>query len=108
MDFAAKKICLGRFLNAGQVCISPDYVLVHSSKVEKLTNALSKYIKEFWDEGKNLADMGRVVNEFHHNRLCDLLKDQKAAIIIGNSNAFEERTLTPTVVLNPNKDSPLM
>jgi hypothetical protein len=49
---------------------------------------LEKYIKEFFDEGRNVADMGRVVNDFHRNRLCELLRDHKGNVVIGNPNAF--------------------
>lgn len=52
--------------------------------------------------------MGCVVNDFHKNRLCDLLKDHKGNVIIGNANAHEDKNLTPTVVLNPARDSALM
>ena len=52
--------------------------------------------------------MGRVVNEFHHNRLCGLLKNHQGNVLIGNANAHEDQNLTPTVILNPAKESPLM
>ena len=52
--------------------------------------------------------MGRVVNNFHHNRLCNLLKDHQGTVVIGNAKAFEDDNLTPTAVLNPSRDSALM
>ena len=48
VNFAAKKICLGRFVNAGQVCIAPDYTFVHHTKLQKFLEAIKKYIGEFW------------------------------------------------------------
>lgn len=48
VDLAAKKIAFGRFINAGQTCIAPDYVLVHEFKQEKLIELLKKYINLFW------------------------------------------------------------
>lgn len=48
VDFAAKKICLGRFINSGQTCIAPDYTLVHHTKLQKFIDSLKKYITEFW------------------------------------------------------------
>ena len=52
--------------------------------------------------------MGRVVNAFHHNRLCSLLKDHHGRVVIGNADAHDNGNLTPTVVLNPSRDSELM
>lgn len=52
--------------------------------------------------------MGHVINDFHTNRLCELLRDHKGNVLIGNPNAYEDKTLTPTVILNPAKDSALM
>ena len=65
LETAAKKIALGKFFNAGQICIAPDYVLVHYSVTDKFINMLDKAIKELWSEGKNVSDMGKVINEFH-------------------------------------------
>jgi aldehyde dehydrogenase (NAD+) len=52
--------------------------------------------------------MGRIINDFHLNRLCRLLKDHQGQVIIGNANANEDLNLTPTVIMNPSFDSPLM
>jgi len=52
--------------------------------------------------------MGRIINDFHLNRCCDLIRDHKSQIIVGNANAHEDKKLTPTVILNPEKDTPLM
>ena len=52
--------------------------------------------------------MGKVVNQFHTDRLCKLLSDHKGTVVVGNARAFEDGNLTPTVVLNPAEDCPLM
>ena len=49
-----------------------------------------------------------MVNDFHKYRLCDLLKDHGGTVAIGNANAYEDKNLIPTVVMNPLEDSPLM
>ena len=54
------------------------------------------------------AESGKIINEFHYNRLCDLFKDHGGQVVIGNSNAHIDRNLKPSVILNPNKDSSLM
>lgn len=108
LEFAAKKIVLGRFLNSGQTCIAPDYLLVHQSVVDKLIPLIVSTIKTFFDDGRNVDDMGRVINDFHHSRLCELLRDHQGTVVVGNANAFNDKNLVPTVVLNPSKDSALM
>lgn len=52
--------------------------------------------------------MGKVVNEFHHNRLCALLENHGGNVVIGNENAHLDKNLTPTVILSPSKDSAVM
>lgn len=69
---------------------------------------MNKYIKEFWNDGANVRDMGRIVNDFHKNRLCELLRDHKGRVVIGNPNAYDDQNLTPTVILNPAQDSDVM
>lgn len=69
---------------------------------------MKKTIAEFWSDGRNVRDMGRVINDFHQNRLCQLMKDHGGSVVIGNPNAHEDLNLLPTVILSPSKDSPLM
>jgi aldehyde dehydrogenase (NAD+) len=78
LEHAAKKIVFGRFVNAGQVCLAPDYLLVHEKVLDKLVPLLKKYIKEFWADGKNVEDMGTIVNDFHTKRVCDLIRDHRS------------------------------
>ena len=53
-------------------------------------------------------DSGKIINEIHHKRLCDLLADHGGEVVIGNGNAAIDRDLKPTVILNPRNDSALM
>ena len=71
-------------------------------------NLIKKYIKEFWNSGKNTSDSGVVINQFHKNRLCSLLKDHDGIVICGNPNAAVDLKLEPTVILNPSLSSPIM
>jgi aldehyde dehydrogenase (NAD+) len=52
--------------------------------------------------------MGKVVNDFHHNRLCQLTKDHSGRVVIGNENAHEDGRLVPTVIIEANKESAVM
>ena len=61
-----------------------------------------------FDDGKNISDNGKIINDFHFNRVCELLRDHQGTVPIGNPNAFTDKNLTLTVVVNPNVESPLM
>jgi len=65
-------------------------------------------VKEFFDDGENVADMAKPINDFHHKRCCNLLKDTGGTIVIGNANAPEDGNLRPTVIDNPSVDAPVM
>lgn len=69
---------------------------------------VKKYIKEFWDDGKSIGDFGKVVNSFHYERLCNLMKDHQGSVVYGNPAPYHNKRLTPTVVINPSLDSALM
>jgi hypothetical protein len=48
---------------------------------------LEQKIKELYDNGRNLDDSGKMINEFHHNRVCDLMKDHGGTVAVGNAHA---------------------
>lgn len=107
VDISAKRIVWGKFMNAGQTCIAPDYVLVHESKKEILINSLKKYINEFYGKNPLLSkSYGRIINEDRFNRLVNLLKE--GSIIIGGDYDINERYISPTIVDNVRLDSELM
>ena len=108
LELAARKIVMGKFLNAGQICVSPDYILLQHSVTERFVQQLIQAIKDLSQSGANVNDLGRIVNDFHLDRVCDLMKDHQGIVIHGNQAAYEDRNLTPTVILNPSWESPLM
>ena len=61
-----------------------------------------------FQNGENPATSGKIINEFHYNRICDLFKDHGGEVVMGNPNAHVDKNLQPSIVLNPKKDSPLM
>ena len=74
LDTAAKRIVYGKFFNAGQTCLAPDYILVHEHVHDALVNRLVSTIREFYgDDPRQSPDFGRIVNERHHARLTRLL-----------------------------------
>jgi len=58
LDNAAKKAAFGRFMNAGQACVAPDYVIVHRSLKDPFIAKVKHYIQAFWDDGRNKAAFG--------------------------------------------------
>lgn len=107
IETAARRIAWGKFINAGQTCIAPDYVLVHESKEEALIEALADVVHDFYgDDPKSTKDYARIVNHRHHERLATLMKDGTAAI--GGQLDAEDRYVAPTVLRNVSPDSALM
>lgn len=72
---AAKRIVWGKFLNSGQTCVAPDYLLVHSSVKERLVCAIKKYIKNFYGNAPETnPDYPKIINQKHFDRLLKLLQ----------------------------------
>ncbi|MET6990741.1 aldehyde dehydrogenase [Sediminicola arcticus] len=107
LDLAAKRICWGKFLNAGQTCIAPDYILVHKSKKEDFTATLIKMIKVSYGEDiKKSTDYARTVSNSHFNNLKDMLIGED--ILFGGETDPEDNYISPTLVNDPQLDSKLM
>lgn len=107
LDETAKRIVWGKFLNAGQTCIAPDYLLVHRSLIPPLIDALKHHIKEFYGENPpNSPDYARIVSDRHFQRLQDLLQDGK--IVFGGQTDATTRYIAPTLVTSVDLDAPLM
>lgn len=105
MKDAAKKIAWGKFINAGQTCIAPDYVLCARSKVESLASEIVQSIKAMYGETeedrKNSADFARIIDKASTEKLQGLIYDaveKGAAISIGGKCVIGERYVAPTVL----------
>ncbi|WP_339149955.1 MULTISPECIES: aldehyde dehydrogenase [unclassified Sutcliffiella] len=97
IDVAAQRIAWGKFMNAGQTCVAPDYILVHEDVREKLVKAFRKTIHDFYgDDPKRSKDYGRVVNERQFDRLVSLVDPEK--VVSGGSWNREELYMEPTVL----------
>lgn len=107
IDMASKRIVWGKFFNAGQTCIAPDYIFAdHEIKIE-LLKGLTKYVKKFYgDEPWKSKDYARIVNERHHSRLNELLKE--GDIAIGGDKIESIRYISPTILNNVSLESKLM
>jgi aldehyde dehydrogenase (NAD+) len=97
IDVSAKRIVWGKFLNAGQTCIAPDYLLVHKTIKDELVNAIIKEIErcEYSFDNNNYV---QIINEANMNRLISLLEKDK--IIYGGKYDINERYFAPTLLNN--------
>ncbi|WP_301107839.1 aldehyde dehydrogenase [Sporosarcina sp.] len=96
---AAEKIVWGKFLNNGQTCVAPDYVLADASIYNQLLEEMKKAIKRFY--GKNAqksVDYGRIVNERHFQRLANILEEDQSYIIEGGRTDAEDLYIEPTIL----------
>lgn len=106
---ASERICFGKFTNAGQTCVAPDYILVHESVKDDLITALSKTLREFY--GQNIQqspDYGRIVNLKHYHRLTSLLNSAQMNIVFGGHSDEDERYIEPTLLDHVTSDSSIM
>lgn len=112
LDKAVKKIIFGKFLNAGQTCIAPDYVLVNESITSEFKSAFKKHLTAFYSENPSASDsFGRIVNEKHFNRLKGYLEDaisRNASVEFGGASEEKDNFIEPTLVFNASEDSELM
>ena len=107
LNMAAQRIVYGKFFNAGQTCVAPDYVLVHDHVHDALVNRMSSAIREFYgDDPKQSPDFARIVNERHHARLTRLLDD--ADVVAGGENDVSDRYIAPTILKNVKEDDAVM
>lgn len=104
---AAKRIGWGKFLNAGQTCIAPDYILVHKDAKEALVQALRTQIQAFYgEEVEKSKDFARIATGKQYEALKDKLRGQ--TLIVGGRHNDADRFLEPTLVDEPDLGSPLM
>jgi aldehyde dehydrogenase (NAD+) len=109
LKVTANRIVWGKFLNAGQTCIAPDYILVTAQQREPLIKALQQaLIKQYGHDPKESPDYGRIVNERHFKRITGYLKNQEDNLILGGQTDAEQKYIAPTLVFGPELTSPIM
>ena len=117
LKVSAKRIAWGKYLNAGQTCVAPDYIIVHKDVEEKFIECLKKVITVFYGVSpEHSPDYSRIVSEKHVKRLHKLLKGSNKKthainnieIVIGGDINKRERYISPTVVRGIDMNHPLM
>lgn len=104
---AAKRIAFPKFSNAGQMCVAPDYVLVHSSQKAALLQQLKTAVEGFFkSDAAGSYDYGRIINQKQFDRLCSYLKDGK--IVYGGNSERDKLFIEPTILVDVDLDAPIM
>ncbi len=107
LDVAARRITWGKFLNAGQTCIAPDYVLVAKELEQPLVTAIGKAVVDFYGtDPKQSSDYARIVSDGHFRRLEGLMASGTPAI--GGDTDASQRYIAPTVLQQVDASSPAM
>ncbi|MGH9274926.1 MAG: aldehyde dehydrogenase family protein [Acidimicrobiales bacterium] len=109
LEVAARRIAWGKFLNAGQTCIAPDYVLVDRQVRDSLVDKLNAQIGVFYgSDPQASASFGRIVNARHLGRLKGLLDKGAGTLVTGGTFDDSERFLAPTITVDPSPESAIM
>ncbi|WP_030339541.1 aldehyde dehydrogenase family protein [Streptomyces sp. NRRL S-1022] len=107
LDVVADRLARGKFLNAGQTCVAPDYVLTDPETAPALEAALVRAVEGlFGGDPADSPEYGRIVNERHFDRLCALLGSGRTAV--GGVGDRAARYLAPTVLADVDPASPVM
>lgn len=108
IDLSARRIAWGKFINAGQTCIAPDYILAHRSIKDALIERIRYYIRAFYGARPLESEiLPRIVNEKHFDRLCSLIAESGRLVEGGETNR-ETLQIAPTVLDAVTWDMPVM
>lgn len=107
LKIAARRIAVTKFSNAGQMCVAPDYVLVHESVEEKFIAALKETITQFYTADAATSDSyGKIINEKQFNRLLAYL--QQGTVVHGGRYNKEQHFIEPTLLTGVNEDAAVL
>ena len=107
IQLAAKRIVFGKFINCGQTCVAPDYILCQRSVKDQLVHEICLQIKAQYGEAPLLnPDYGRIINEKHFERICGLIDREKT--VLGGEADRETLQIAPTVMDNVSWDDAVM
>ena len=104
---AARRIVMTKFSNAGQMCVAPDYLLVHASVKEQLLNAMKETIQQFFtDKPEESYNYGKIINEKQFNRISGYLSS--GTKVTGGRTDKEKLFIEPTILTDVPLDAPVM
>ena len=116
MKASAKRIMFGKTLNAGQICLAPDYVIVHKEKKDEFISEVENAVKDFYPTIKDNDDYSSIINQRHYDRINSLVEDakEKGADVKQINPANEDFSqqqhykIPPTIVTNTSDDMKIM
>lgn len=104
---SARRICFGKFFNAGQTCVAPDYVLVHRDDMDALITQMQEVIHNWYgDDPRNSSSYARIINPAHYKRLLGLMKGGR--LVAGGVVNEESHYIAPTLLCDVDLKSELM
>ena len=107
LRLSAKRLVWGKFLNAGQTCIAPDFILAHESIKSKLINLLITEIKKAYGINPEIStSYPRIVNSNNFERLREIIKGE--IVLFGGETNSDDNYFAPTLIDSPNVNSKLM
>ena len=107
IKLAAKRIAWGKFINGGQTCIAPDYILIHKSQKDSFVEAIKEVITlAYGDDPEQSSDFPRIVNTRNFERLAIMLENEN--ILIGGKTNKNDCYIAPTLIDEPSLDSEVM
>ncbi len=107
LKVAARRIAWGKFYNAGQTCVAPDYVLAHRDVHERFLEQIRAQLVEFYGaDPAQSPDFARIINQRHHDRLTAMLEG--ATAVAGGQHDRESRYIAPTVLRDVTPECPVM
>jgi aldehyde dehydrogenase (NAD+) len=107
IDLAARRIASGKFINGGQTCTAPDYLLVHQSNKQKLLDQIKVYLRKFYGEDPQKSpDYGRIINKRQFDRLAALL--DKGDKVVGGQTDPDDLYIAPTLLQDVSWNDPVM
>ena len=107
LKIAAKRIVWGKFINAGQTCIAPDYILVHQKSKAQFIQYLKEEITHAYGDNPEISlDYARIINAKNWTRLVEMIESDK--VIFGGKFNSESNYLAPTLIEENNLDSLIM
>jgi len=113
MESVIARVAMAKWLNCGQICIAPDYVLVHKDREEEFINGMKSHIEKYYGKGDKVKDSpyyGRIINSNHVHRLAGLLKETQGQVVTGGMEYVDPDAsfIPPTLVRGAKLGEPLL
>ncbi|MFM9908922.1 MAG: aldehyde dehydrogenase family protein, partial [Chitinophagaceae bacterium] len=107
LKVAARRIAVGKFTNAGQMCVCPDYLLVHASAKDKLISYLKESVSKFYtNDPASAYGYGKIINQKRFDKLVSYLS--QGTIVMGGQTSRDTLFIAPTILENVSLDAPVM